>query len=121
MSLDGPLEENKHWLQVLKNTVSVAEHLPVCFSVLINTLCFPLKEQPYAAHKEQPSDYYQLSMVATVGLRAHEGVYHTFNSPLVPPCTLDTSRNGSVFWSLGRGPNVTVAFLPKSPLVVENC
>ena len=120
MPLDGPLEENKHWLLVLKNTVYAAEHLPVCFSVLINTLCFPLKEQLYAADKEQHSDYYQLSMVATVGLRAHEGVYHTVNPPPVPPCALDTDYNGSVFWSLCRGPNATIAFLPKSPFVVQN-
>ena len=93
----GPLEENKHWLLVLKNTVYAAEYLPVCFSVLTNTLCFPLKEQLYAANKEQCSDYYQLSMVATVGLHAHEGVHHTFNPPPVPPCALDTSHNGSVF------------------------
>ena len=72
MSLDGPLEENKHWLPVLKNTVYVAEHLPVSF--LLNTLCFPLKEQLYTANKEQHNDYYQLSMVATVGLRTHKGV-----------------------------------------------
>ena len=97
MPPDGPLEENKHWLQVLKNTVYAAEHLQVCFSVLINTLCFPLKEQLYTATKEQRSDYYQLSMVATVGLRAHKGVYHTFNPPPVHPCALDTSHNGSVF------------------------
>ena len=87
MPPDGPLEENKHWLPVLKNTVYAAEQLPDCFSVLINTLCFPLKEQLYAADKEQHSDYYQLSMVATVGLRTHEGVCHTSNPPLVPPCS----------------------------------
>ena len=73
MPPDGPLEENKHWLLVPKNTVYAAEHLPVCFSVLTNTLCFPLKEQLYAANKEQRSDHCQLSMVATVGLCAHEG------------------------------------------------
>ena len=66
MSPVGPLEENKHWLLVLKNTVYAAEHLPVCFSVLLNTLCFSLKEQH--------STHYQLSMVATVGLRTHKGV-----------------------------------------------
>ena len=120
MSPVGPLEENKHWLPVPKNTVYAAEHLPVCFSVLTNTLCFPLKEQLYAANKEQCSGYYQLSMVATVGLHAHEGVHHTFNPPPVPPCALDTSHNGSVFWSLCRGPNATIAFLPKSPFVVEH-
>ena len=92
MPPDGPLEENKHWLPVPKNTVYAAEHLPVCFSVLINTLCFPLKEQLYAADKEQHSDYYQLSMVARVGLHTHKGVYHTSNPSPVPPCTLDTSR-----------------------------
>ena len=59
-------------------------------------------------------------MVAMVGLRAHEGGYHTFNPPPLPPCALDTSRNGSVFWSLCRGTNATVACLPKSPFVVEN-
>ena len=120
MPPDGPLEENKHWLQVLKNTVYAAEHLQVCFSVLINTLCFPLKEQLYTATKEQRSDYYQLSMVATVGLHAHEGIYHTVNPPPVPPCALDTDYNGSVFWSLCRGPNATVAFLPQSAFVVQN-
>ena len=120
MPPDGPLEENKHWLLVLKNTVYAAEHLPVCFSVRINTLCFPVKEQLYAADKEQHSDYYQLSMVATVVLHTHKGVYHTFNPPPVSPCTLDTSCNGSVFWSLCRRLNATVAFLPKSPFVLEN-
>ena len=120
MSPVGPLEENKHWLLVLKNTVYAAEHLPVCFSVLTNTLCFPLKEQLYAAIKEQRSDYYQLSMVATVGLHAHEGVYHAVNPPPVPLCALDTDCNDSVFWSLCRRLNATVAFLPKSPFVLEN-
>ena len=85
MPPDGPIEENKHWLPVLKNTVYAAKNLPVCFSVLINTLCFPLKEQLYAGNKEQCSDYYQLSLVATVGLCTHEGVYHTVNPPPVPP------------------------------------
>ena len=120
MPPDGPLEENKHWLPVPKNTVYAAEHLPFCFSVPINTLCFPLKEQLYAGNKEQCSDYYQLSMVATVGLHAHEGVYHTFNPPPVPPCALDTDCKGSVFWSLCRGPNATIAFLRKNPSVLEN-
>ena len=73
MPPEGPLQENRHWLLVPKNTVYAAEHLPVCFSVLTNTLCFPLKEQLYAANKEQRSDHCQLSMVATVGLCAHEG------------------------------------------------
>ena len=90
------------------------------FFFLTNTLCFPLKEQLYAANKEQCNDYYQLSMVATVGLRAHEAVYHTVNPPPLPPFALDTDCNGSVFWSLCRGPNATVAFLPNSPFVVQN-
>ena len=85
MPPDGPLEENKHWLPVLKNTAYAAEQLPDCFSVLINTLCFPLKEQLYAGNKEQCSDYYQLSLVAMVGLCTHEEVYHTFKPLLVPP------------------------------------
>ena len=59
-------------------------------------------------------------MATTVGLRTHEGIYLTLSLPPVPPCTLDTSRKDSVSWSLCRGPNATVAFLPKSPFVVEN-
>ena len=85
MPPDAPLEENKHWLPVPKNTVYAAEHLPVWFSVPINTLCFPLKEQLYAGNKVQCSDYYQLSLVATVGLCTQEEVYHTVNPPPVPP------------------------------------
>ena len=95
MPSDGPLEENKHWILVPKNTVYVAEHLSVCFSVLRNTFCFLLKEKLYAVNMEQHRDYYQLSMVAIVGLHTHKGVYHTFNSLPVPPCTLDTSHNDS--------------------------
>ena len=105
---------------VPKTTVSVAAYLPVCFAVLPDTLCFPLKEQPYAASEEQYSDYHQLSMVSTVGLRTQEGIHHTLNSPLVPPCTLDTSHKDSDSWSLCRGPNATVAVLPKSPFVMGN-
>ena len=103
-----------------KNTVYGPEYLPVRFSVLIDTLCFPLKEQLYTASKEQYGDYYQLSMITMVGLHTQKRGYHTFNPPPVPPCTLDTSCKDSVSWSLCRGPNVTIAFLPKSPFVMEN-
>ena len=41
-------------------------------------------------------------------------------SPSGSSLCLDTDCNGSVFWSLCRGPYATVAFLPQSAFVVQN-